>query len=151
MEYKITGTLCDISNVRNISDRFRKREFVIVVDETINMKGYTNPQYIKFQLEQSNVLTIDEYKIGDEITVIFDIRGNKTEAGLYFTNLRATKIEINSSFCSPAPTPHKEGKIRDLWPEKQKPDNKIPVPIFDIRLFNPDNDTDKPTIPTLPF
>jgi hypothetical protein len=145
MEYTITGTLCDISNVRNITDRFRKREFVIVVDETQNMKGYTNEQFIKFQLEQTKVLDIDGFKIGDEITVTFDIRGNKTEGGQYFTNLRALKID---GFCSPAPTPPKEGKEINMWAGKQKYDKKIPAIPSDTKLLDVNDDM---AIPTLPF
>ena len=152
MEYTITGTLCDVSNVRNISDRFRKREFVIVVDEITNMKGYTNPQYIKFQLEQGKVLEIDEFKIGDELTVTFDLKGKKADNGTYFTNIRAVKIEKTDSFCSPAPTPQKEGKEINMWAGKQKPtDKKEYGCISDPRLLDPDDDMAKPTIPKLPF
>jgi hypothetical protein len=147
MEYTITGTLCDISNVRNITDRFRKREFVIVVDETQNMKGYTNEQFIKFQLEQTKVLDIEGFKIGDEITVTFDIKGNKTEGGQYFTNLRALKIALG--FCSPAPTPRKEGKEINMFAGKQKPTDKTESGcISDPKLLDVNDDM---AIPTLPF
>jgi single-strand DNA-binding protein len=148
MEYIITGSLCEVYNVRNITDRFRKRDFVIVVDDTQNMKGYTNEQFIKFQLEQSKVLEIDSFKIGDEITVTFDIRGNKTETGQYFTNLRAIRVEKADSFCSPAETPQPEGKEINMWAGKQKYDKKIPVSPSDTKLLDPHDDMG---IPTLPF
>jgi len=141
MEYTITGSLCEVYNVRNITDRFRKREFVIVRDETKNMKGYTNEQFIKFQLEQSKVLDIDVFKIGDELTITFDIRGNKTETGQYFTNLRALKIEL--SFCSPAIT-----KIGNAMAGKQKFNSKVDAIPSDTRLLDPHDDMG---IPTLPF
>jgi hypothetical protein len=152
MEYTIVGTLCDISNVRNITDRFRKREFVIVVDETQNMKGYTNEQFIKFQLEQTKVLDIEGFKIGDELTVTFDLKGKKADNGTYFTNLRAIKVEKADSFCSPAPAPPKEGKEINMWAGKQKPGDKKEFGcISDPHLLDPEDDMAKPTVPKLPF
>lgn len=93
--YSITGTLYDIGRVNNISDRFRKREFVIAIEDQGRTQSWIH--YIKLQLENKDVLMIDQFKIGDEIEVTFDIRGSKAEKmgeTIFFTNLKAWKIEL---------------------------------------------------------
>lgn len=93
--YSITGTLYDVAKVNNISDRFRKREFVIAIEERGRDQSWTN--YVRLQLENKDVLMIDQFKIGDEIEVTFDIKGSKAEKmgeTLFFTNLKAWKIEL---------------------------------------------------------
>ena len=93
--YSIQGTLFSVSKVNNISDRFRKREFVIAIEEKGRDQSWTN--YIKLQLENKDVLEIDKFHIGDEIEVTFDIKGNKAEKmgeELFFTHLKAWKIEL---------------------------------------------------------
>lgn len=129
--YSITGTLYDIGRVNNISDRFRKREFVIVVEDQGRDRSWTH--YIKLQLENKDVLMIDQFKIGDEIEVTFDIRGSKAEKmgeTIFFTNLKAWKIELVDGDIEPPSESSSERQPRDRVnytdPSELEPEDKAP-------------------------
>ncbi len=94
MSFEITGKLIEKFDTREVSDKFRKREFVI--EKKAEAGGLDFSDYIKFQLTQNRCELIDKYNINDEIRVFFDIRGNKWEKDgtvSYFTNLNVWKIE----------------------------------------------------------
>jgi hypothetical protein len=98
MSFEITGTIHEISDTNQVSDRFKKREFVVEKKE--NNGGAVFQDYIKFQLTQDRVSLVDNFKVGDEVKIMFNIRGNRWEkAGKvnYFTNLDAWRIEGNES------------------------------------------------------
>ncbi|QIX59998.1 DUF3127 domain-containing protein [Hymenobacter lutimineralis] len=90
MAYDATGRLHEIFDEQQVSEKFRKREFVLeVVDGQY-------PEHIKFQLVQDKTALIDQYRVGDEVKVTFNLRGrgfNKNGQMLYFTNLEAWKID----------------------------------------------------------
>ena len=90
MAYDVTGRLHDIFDEQQVSEKFRKREFVLEVQEG------QYPEQIKFQLVQDKTALIDPYKVGDEVKVTFNLRGrgfNKNGQMLYFTNLEAWRVE----------------------------------------------------------
>ena len=98
MPYEITGKVVEVMPVNQVSDKFRKREFVLEKKETGG--GAVFIDYIKFQLVQDKCDMINESFIQDEVKVWFNIRGNKWERDgkvNYFTNLDAWKIERASS------------------------------------------------------
>ena len=88
----IQGKLIEIYETKQISDKFRKREFVIEYAENAQY-----PQFIKFELTQNNCDMIDSFKKNDFIDVHFDLRGkpwtNKEGVTTYFTSLAAWKIQ----------------------------------------------------------
>ena len=90
--FNITGTLKMKTEEQRVSDRFRKRDFVL----TDNSSQY--PQHITFQLVQDRCSLIDPFKIGDEIRVFFNLRGREwtpKDGGpvKYFNTIEAWKIE----------------------------------------------------------
>lgn len=93
MSFELTGKLIVKEDTVNISDRFKKREFVIDVPND------RNPEWndtIKFQTTQDRTELIEPYNLGDDILVAFNIKGNKWERDgkvNYFTNLEAWRIE----------------------------------------------------------
>lgn len=94
MSFEITGKLVAINDTQHVSDRFKKREFVLELAEEINGNVYTN--YAKMQLVQNKCEIIDNFKIGDSVKVNFNIKGNKWERDgnvNYITNLDAWRIE----------------------------------------------------------
>ncbi|RFP66594.1 DUF3127 domain-containing protein [Hymenobacter lapidiphilus] len=99
MAYEATGRLHEIFDEQQVSEKFRKREFVLeVIDGQY-------PEHIKFQTVQDKTALIDPYKVGDEVKVSFNLRGrgfNKNGQMLYFTNLEAWRIE-NSAGGAAAP------------------------------------------------
>ncbi len=124
MSFELTGKLIEKYDVNQVSDRFRKREFVIEI--TSGRSGMEFTDYAKFQLTQDRCDLIDPFNINDEIRVFFDISGNKWEKDgkvTYFTNLRAWKIEPagEGSQASPPPDPFAEGAADDLTPPQEGP------------------------------
>jgi len=94
MSFEIVGKLVEKYNVIQVSDRFKKREFVIESKESNN--GMDFKDFIKFQLTQDKCNLIDSVQSNDEIKVSFNIRGNKWEKEgktNYFTNLDAWRVE----------------------------------------------------------
>lgn len=94
MSFEITGKLVAINDTQHVSDRFKKREFVLELAEEINGNVYTN--YAKMQLVQNKCEIIDNFKIGDSVKVNFNIKGNKWERDgnvNYITNLDAWRVE----------------------------------------------------------
>lgn len=94
MSYELKGTICQIGQTQQVSDKFKKREFVVETKEDINGNIYTN--YAKFQLVQAKCDLMNERKAGDEVKVSFNIKGNKWERdgkAQYMTNLDAWRIE----------------------------------------------------------
>ncbi|MDQ3048120.1 MAG: DUF3127 domain-containing protein [Bacteroidota bacterium] len=87
----ITGILKVKGEAQQVSEKFKKREFVL----SDNSSQY--PQHISFQLTQDKCNLIDQYKVGDEIKVHFNLRGRewtspKNEVK-YFNTLEAWRIE----------------------------------------------------------
>lgn len=99
MSYEIEGKLIVKGDIIEVSDKFRKREFVIEKSEQ-GGNGQTFTDKIKFQLTQKNCGAIDGNNVGDNVKVTFNIKGtewNKDGKTSYFTNLDAWKIEkVNS-------------------------------------------------------
>ncbi len=104
MNFEIQGTLIVKNDTQVISDRFKKREFVIEKKES-SPNGFEFVDTIKFQLTQDKCSLLDSYELGNDINVAFNIRGNKWEKNgqtSYFVNLDAWKIE-GASAGAPAP------------------------------------------------
>ncbi|MBM3421229.1 MAG: DUF3127 domain-containing protein [Bacteroidetes bacterium] len=94
MAFEITGRVVDITPVMQVSDKFRKREFVIEKKESTG--GNTFVDFIKFQLLQDKCDIIDESFLREDVRVLFNIKGNRWEKEgrvSYFTNLDAWKVE----------------------------------------------------------
>lgn len=89
--FNITGILKVKSPEQQVSEKFRKREFVL----TDNSSQY--PQHLSFQLTQDKCSLLDNYKVGDEIKVYFNLRGrewtDKQGVTKYFNSLEAWKLE----------------------------------------------------------
>lgn len=96
MSLQVKGKLVSICDAVQVSEKFKKREFVVEMTEVINGNPYVN--YGKFQLVQAKCDVIDRYRIGDEVNVHFNIKGTsyqdkKDGQTKYITNLDAWKVE----------------------------------------------------------
>lgn len=104
MSLQITGKLIEKYDVQQVSEKFKKREFVIEISEDVNGQTYTNPA--KLQLVQNKCDIIDRFNIGDSVTVSFNVKGNKWERDgkvNYITNLDCWRIEAAQGSGSAAP------------------------------------------------
>lgn len=94
MSLEVTGKLTVKYDTQQVSDKFKKREFVMELAEEINGNTYTN--FAKMQLVQNKCEILDRFNEGDNIKVSFNIKGNKWERDgkvNYITNLDAWRIE----------------------------------------------------------
>lgn len=87
---QVKGKLYKIDSEQVISDKFKKREFVV---ET--MDDY--PQLLSIQLTQDRTGLIDIFNVGDEVTVSINLRGrkwtNKEGVDKFFNTIEAWRIE----------------------------------------------------------
>ena len=94
MSYTLTGTIFEIGQTETITDKFKKRDIVIETTEVVNGNIYS--QFIKIQFSQKKCDVLNNYNVGDRVTVSFNLRGNKWEKNgktNYITNLDGWKIE----------------------------------------------------------
>jgi hypothetical protein len=112
MSYELKGTIVQIEQTVQVNDKFRKREFVLEFMDN----NYTN--YAKFQTVQAKCDLLDRYAVGEDVTVSFNVKGNKWEKDgkvNYITNLDAWKI---ASAAGNVPT-QTAGNV---------PNNNVPAP-----------------------
>jgi hypothetical protein len=117
MNFELSGKLIEKYDIIQVSDTFKKREFVIEHTDNSSGKDYTD--LIKFQLTRERCALIDRFNINDEIKVSFNIRGKrwvKDDRVSYFINLEAWKIEkiTISSEEPPLPPPLMEEEAPPL-------------------------------------
>jgi hypothetical protein len=102
---QLTGTLKVKKDEQAVSEKFKKREFVI----TDNSSQY--PQHISFQLTQDRCSLLDGIQVGDTINVHFNIRGREWISPQgeikYFNTLEAWKLDRNAT-SSPSSMPSPE-------------------------------------------
>ncbi len=94
MSFEIQGKLIEKFDAQQVTDRFRKREFVLETRENTGSNEFV--ETIKIQLTQDRCDLIDSMNIGDDLKVSFNIRGRRWEKNgqvSYFNNLEAWRIE----------------------------------------------------------
>ena len=86
---KVTGQIKTVKETIQVTDSFKKREFVI----TTNEDKY--PQDILFQLSQDKVSLLDTIQVNEIVEVEFNLRGRgfeKDGVTRYFNQLEVWKI-----------------------------------------------------------
>jgi len=110
-----TGKIYKINDLEQISEKFKKREFVLEISN--------NPAYVEkvlFTLAQDRVDLIENYKTGDEITVSINLKGKewtnpKDGVVRFFNTLDVWKITAASAQGS-ANSSQKEEDITERVP-----------------------------------
>lgn len=88
---EVTGTLKVKFDTQKVSDRFSKREFVLVTEANTPY-----PQFVSFQVTQDKCSLLDQFNEGEELKVQFNLRGrewNGPQGVKYFNTLEAWRIE----------------------------------------------------------
>jgi hypothetical protein len=103
MSLEVTGKLLAKYDTIQVSEKFKKREFVVELAEEINGNIYTN--FAKLQLVQNKCDIIDRFNLGEIVKVSFNIKGNsyvdkKDGQTKYITNLDAWRVE-NAAAAAP--------------------------------------------------
>ena len=92
----IQGKLIEIFDTVQITETFKKREFIIQ-----DNKNPEYPEFIKIELIQDKVDLLDTLNIGDEINVLINIKGRKWEDKegkiKYFNSIQVWKIETENA------------------------------------------------------
>ena len=100
----VTGKIHVIYDEKQISEKFKKREFVIEVAE-----NPMYPQYILFQLTQDNCDKLDGFKVENLIEVDFDIRGREWTSPQgevkYFNTLQAWRLKLTGEPATESTSP----------------------------------------------
>jgi len=107
--YTLKGELKMISPVQQVSDSFKKREFVVV-----DASGQY-AQTILFQAVQDRCELLDKFKEGDSVEVTFFLRGRewtnpKDGQVRFFNSLDAWKIEPLGASTAPVTTTAASGE-----------------------------------------
>ncbi|HLP29242.1 MAG: DUF3127 domain-containing protein [Ignavibacteria bacterium] len=97
--FEAVGTMHVVMDTQQVKDTFKKREFVI------EMQDGNYPQHIKFQVTQDRCALLDNFKVGQQVKVLFNLRGrpfqNREGQTVYFTNLEAWRIEPATGTATP--------------------------------------------------
>ena len=125
---EIKGKIKKISETVQISDRFRKREFVV---EYASNPDY--PQPLQFEMVQDRCELLDPFEVGQEVEIFFDLRGrewtNPQGDVKVFNSLQAWKLVLeqnSSSLSSPGSVKKISDPVPDEkpgWLENESPDD----------------------------
>jgi single-strand DNA-binding protein len=133
MNFQQTGKLIRVFEAEHRTSSFTSREFVIEV-------AGQYPQFIKFQLVQDRVDIVNAHKIGDEVTVHFDLRGREWQ-GKYFTNLQAWKVERAGDGVDDGTTTQTHAPAK---PEPATMDWSVPAEPTTAQVGTPNDSEDMP-------
>jgi hypothetical protein len=86
MDLQVTGTIKVIEPIKQISDKFSVRMFVLTVPNG------EYPQEVIFQLSQDKCKLLNEYSPGIDITVKFNLRGREYN-GKYYNTLDVWNVQ----------------------------------------------------------
>jgi single-strand DNA-binding protein len=99
---EIKGIIKAIFAEQVISDKFRKREFVLTTNDKY-------PQDVLFQLTQGNTDLIDTIRVGEEVEVKFNLRGkeysNREGKISYFNSLEVWQVNVLQTRSTPVAKP----------------------------------------------
>ena len=126
MAFDAEGTLHKLFDTVQVTDSFRKREFVLEMIDG----AYT--QLIKFQMVQDNCKKLDNLKEGQQVKATFNLRGrewtNPQGEVKYFNSLDCWRIEAAGNQTA-------VGTVQTAaMPEPQATGGNIPDPVSDDSL-----------------
>lgn len=92
MGMETSGRIHALFDTQQVTERFRKREFVL---ELTDNPRY--PQYVRFQLTGDRCEQLDGYAVGDEVRLEFSLRGREWKSPKgdikYFNSLDVWTLE----------------------------------------------------------
>lgn len=94
--FKLTGSIKKIGSVVQVTEKFKKLEFVVTDEDGMY------PQHVTFQLTQDKCSMIDSLSVGQSVEVSFNVDGKEyadkvTGEMKYFNSLNAWRIEPEAS------------------------------------------------------
>ena len=102
MGMETTGRIHKLFDAQQVTERFRKREFVLELSDNPRY-----PQYVLFQLTGDRCEQLDAYAVGDEVQVEFSLRGREWKSPKgemkYFNSLDVWTLERAGEGAQPSP------------------------------------------------
>ena len=118
MGFETTGRLHALGESKQVTERFRKREFVVELADNPRF-----PQYVQFQLTGDRCESLDGFEVGEEVKVEFSLRGREWKSPQgdlrYFNSLDVWALERVGAVAAGPP----EGMFDGVPPP---PDDDIP-------------------------
>jgi len=123
--FELKGSLKVVNETAVISEKFKKREFVLTDDSS------QYPQDIALQLTQDNCDKLNGVKVGDRLLVKFNLRGRawndpKTGKDRYFNSLDAWFIQKESANTSSGVKGNIESNFMEDAIRTMTPDSDLP-------------------------
>lgn len=127
---EVKGKIVEIFQTQQVTDTFKKREFVLEFAE--------NPQYpefVKFEMIQDKCGLLDGYQVGNEVTISFNLKGRKwndPKGGVkYFNTLQAWRLQnastqTQSSTSSPTSQEGKDQMEEPGWINEKEETDDLP-------------------------
>lgn len=117
--FKLTGVIKVVNPTVQVSEKFKKREFVI----TDSTSMY--PQDIMFQLTQDKVDILDSFMEGQSVDVSFSLKGREWTSPQgevkYFNTLEAFRIENAGAQLAKAQAPQAAKQVASVADEDDIP------------------------------
>ena len=125
----VQGKILEIFETQNISNTFKKREFVLEYAENPQY-----PEYVKFEMIQDKCALLDGLNVGDTVNVFFNLKGRKWTDPKgevkYFNSLQAWKFETEASSGSTPPPPSTDQGMDQMeepgWVDSNEADDDLP-------------------------
>ena len=121
---EIQGKLLEISDTVQVKETFRKREFVL---EYADNPQY--PEYVKFECIQDKCEMLDNYSVGQDVTVIFNLKRRKwidpQGTTKYFNSLQAWRMQPAGNTASAPSTPTADSASASAQSASSGPDPVI--------------------------
>lgn len=96
MAFEITGKVHFVGETVEVSEKFKKRPFVVEYAENPSY-----PEYIQIEAVQDKCDSLDELRAGDTVTVHFNLRGrewtNKEGVKSWFNTLAMWKFNLDKT------------------------------------------------------
>lgn len=90
MAYEIKGRVKSVSEVKQVTEKFAKRELVLECND--------NPKYaqvLQFETSGDRNALLDDVGADDTVTIQFDLRGREGRDGRVWNSLSIWKIKVD--------------------------------------------------------
>lgn len=98
---ELQGKVHEIGQTVVVNDKFSKRDLIIEYAENAMY-----PEYIKIEAHKDKCDKLDELRVGDDVTVHFNLKGrpftNKEGITVYYNNIVLWKFDVNQTVANGA-------------------------------------------------
>jgi hypothetical protein len=127
MSLDVHGKIYKIEEVKQITERFRKREFVVEIEDG------RYPQTVLFQITGDRCELLDDFNIDDEVNISFNLRGREWTSPKgdvkFFNSLDVWKMERRGDQADVSSgDSHSSGSHSVDSPSSAAPDDGPPLP-----------------------